>query len=504
MRLSNIPSPSRLLPLTLTVGITALCSQLAFAHGYIETPKSRAYLCNAAGGLQNTGCGPVAYEPQSLEYIGRANATDVLHYPSQAEACTGDFSLCGPADGAIPSGGVTRFSQLNEQTANRWHKVDITPGPHEFVWKYEASHATRYWQFFITKKDWNPNEPLTRAAFEMQPLLTQNWNGSVPISSGGTTRHVVNIPDDHSGYHVILATWKVDDTDATFYQVVDLNIQNAQIPVSAWNNIGAVQPEAMAVGDKVMTRVFTEHGEQPHKQITLNIENSEQAQADVWPFMLAQKVNNANLGYQMGQLNRKDQVVPGYGKNNIFVSKNSDIYSVLIKKEQAQPVGELKISGLQNNYVLSNDKVDLHFTAMAKGADYTLTATVYNDAHESIAHQQGNAGDNTPHFMLALEGIKPGQYDLAVVAKSEKNGLLQQTHHFTVQEEPSVEGGYDYVFPASLKSYNAGTKVLQPKDGHTYECKPFPYSGYCIQWSTHSTQFEPGTGSNWQDAWIRQ
>ena len=77
-----------------------------------------------------------------------------------------------------------------------------------------------------------------------------------------------------------------------------------------------------------------------------------------------------------------------------------------------------------------------------------------------------------------------------------------------LQLESAGNGGsgsewkYDFVFPDGLKSYKAGTVVLQPEDGMTYECKPFPYSGYCIQWTQGARQFEPGVGSNWKDAWV--
>jgi chitin-binding protein len=61
---------------------------------------------------------------------------------------------------------------------------------------------------------------------------------------------------------------------------------------------------------------------------------------------------------------------------------------------------------------------------------------------------------------------------------------------------------YTYVFPDGLASYDAGVNVLQPRDGNIYECKPFPYSGYCRQWSASAIQYEPGIGSDWQNAWI--
>lgn len=80
---------------------------------------------------------------------------------------------------------------------------------------------------------------------------------------------------------------------------------------------------------------------------------------------------------------------------------------------------------------------------------------------------------------------------------------LQKTYGLALSEEAGT-AGYDYVFPASLSSYKAGTRVLQPKTGKVYTCKPFPYSGYCIQWGADATQFEPGVGSHWQQAWIAQ
>lgn len=51
-------------------------------------------------------------------------------------------------------------------------------------------------------------------------------------------------------------------------------------------------------------------------------------------------------------------------------------------------------------------------------------------------------------------------------------------------------GHHDFTFPENIASYKAGTVVLQPKDGKTYECKPFPYSGYCVQYSPTANQFE--------------
>lgn len=71
----------------------------------------------------------------------------------------------------------------------------------------------------------------------------------------------------------------------------------------------------------------------------------------------------------------------------------------------------------------------------------------------------------------------------------------------TMQTQNSSKEKYDYVFPENLQEYVAGTKILQPKDNNIYECKPFPNSGFCIQWSPSANQYEPGVGFAWQEAW---
>ncbi|MFK0089242.1 N-acetylglucosamine-binding protein GbpA [Pseudomonas sp. NPDC090755] len=490
---------NRLLPLAISFCMAALGASQASAHGYIESPKSRSFMCSGGGGSLNKACGSVAYEPQSVEYT-----PGVAHHYPNGNYCAGDFTQCGPGDGTIAAGGISNFALLNEQSANRWQKNTIRPGMNDFTWHYTAGHASAYYQFYITKKDWNPNQPLTRDSFELKPLLNEDAGGVRP-PSGSTTTHQVNIPSDRSGYHIVLGTWRVGDTAATFYQAVDVNIENDGAPASEWTTIGAVHPEQLRIGDKVMTRVFTDTGEQSSRQTLLSIDSAEQAQANTWPFQLAEKVNKTNAGYMMGQLNANDEVVPNYGTNNIFTKNGSDVVRVEIQKEQPSLPGDLTLSGLQDSYILEDGAADLHFNAIVQGSGkYTIDATVFNGKGESITYQAGQAGNNSQHFSIALRNASQGEHDVVVVAKPENGELLQITHRFILKAEEQGGGGeYDFVFPDGLNSYTAGTQVLA-KDGNTYECKPFPYSGYCIQWNAGSNQFEPGVGSNWQDAWIRK
>jgi len=48
----------------------------------------------------------------------------------------------------------------------------------------------------------------------------------------------------------------------------------------------------------------------------------------------------------------------------------------------------------------------------------------------------------------------------------------------------------------SVRSFQAGERVASA--GKAYECKPFPFTGWCGL----APAYEPGVGSAWQDAWV--
>src|SRR6266542_2262031 len=48
----------------------------------------------------------------------------------------------------------------------------------------------------------------------------------------------------------------------------------------------------------------------------------------------------------------------------------------------------------------------------------------------------------------------------------------------------------------TIKTYSGGDRVQN--NGSAYECKPFPYSGWCAQ-----AAYEPGATPYWADAWTK-
>src|SRR5699024_2624900 len=177
-----------LLALSMSFSITAS------AHGYVDSPSSRAVLCAED---VNEDCGGVVHEPQSIEGPG--------NFPEE-----------GVEDGEIASGGGV-FPELDEQGEDRWAKVGMSSGAYTFNWTLTAAHATANWDYYVTKEGWDPNSPLKRSDLEL--FCTIDDEGKRPDF---TVTHDCEIPE-REGYHVILAYWEVADTANAFYQVIDAN-----------------------------------------------------------------------------------------------------------------------------------------------------------------------------------------------------------------------------------------------------------------------------------------
>ncbi|WP_051240514.1 lytic polysaccharide monooxygenase [Paenibacillus alvei] len=195
--------------LVLLFAMSLILGDKAFAHGNVT--NSRAGLC--ADGV-NKNCGEIIYEPYSVEGLK-------------------GFPAGGPADGKIASGAVGRFAPLDEQSATRWTKVNLSPGPTTFNWKIKVPHATTSWKYYITKQNWNPNAPLTRDSFDLTPFCNVPYNGKLP---GNTYSDTCNVPS-RTGYQVILAVWEISDTLNAFYNVIDVNFDG---------NVDNVAPTAPA------------------------------------------------------------------------------------------------------------------------------------------------------------------------------------------------------------------------------------------------------------------
>ena len=194
-------NPFILNPVAVAVGLLACGVTLdVFAHGYVSEPAGRSYLCKLG---DNTGCGAVQWEPQSIEG------------PDGSPR----FPVGGPEDGTIAAAGSPSWSELNAQTPSRWYKHDFAAGYQTFEWTFTANHVSRDWRYFITQHGWDPSQPLSRESFDLDPFCEYDGGMERPPM---VIQHNCYVPE-REGYHVIMAVWDVGDTAASFYNAIDVN-----------------------------------------------------------------------------------------------------------------------------------------------------------------------------------------------------------------------------------------------------------------------------------------
>ncbi|HII4351832.1 TPA: N-acetylglucosamine-binding protein GbpA [Enterobacter cloacae] len=462
----------------------------ALAHGYIESPASRAYMCKLG---QNIDCGLVQYEPQSVEKSSG--------FPAGAM----------PPDGQLASAGIAQYSQLDKQSLNAWTKTPMTAGPHQFVWHHTAPHKTANWRYYITKQNWDPNKPLTRAQFESTPFCTVNGNGLAPAMTQSMN---CNVPE-RTGYQVIYGVWEIADTANSFYQAIDVDFGNsaststdeATAGVSEWSKMisGQIAGNNLHTGDKIIARFFDANGEVAALRTELTIGSATQGDANQWSYDLAQKINAEHSDVRVGVKDEAGEINPVHGANSVFVKDGSTLQSVAISyEEQKAEVNEtIAVSNLQYSKI-EHDSATVTFHVSTKG-DVNMEAHVMNHSGAEKGYLKQEMNNASQDVTMTLNDVTPGHHMLKYYATN-KDGTLfaQDVLNLMLEGEAAADnaGQHDYIFPDNVASYKAGTVVLQPKDGKTYECKPFPYSGYCMQYSRTSTQFEPGVGTHWKEAWV--
>lgn len=476
--------------LPMAFGVLAALTQAvpAWAHGYISVPESRNALCRSGG---NSACGAIQWEPQSLEG------------PS-------GFPDRGPADGQLASAGLVQFSPMDEQTATRWTKRAMQAGAQSFSWTFTANHVTRNWRYYITKQGWNPNLRLSRAAFESQPFCVVDGGMRQPAK---VVTHQCQVPQ-RSGYQLILGVWEVGDTPNSFYNIVDAMFQDGGPtppvpPVASWLPKGTIFPSVdLKAGDKVATRVFDANGERADLQTRVTINTDAEGERNTWTYLLAHRVNGEQTLLRAGQMAANGTIAAVQGQNEVFVRKDSGLQRVEVQIDKAAPpVGaDLLVAGLASQHVIPNaGPLNLSFTLTAVG-EIEVNASVFDHGGQTKGVATAKLNNSGQALRITVDKPQAGHHQLVIKGVVKGSGaLIQKTYDLMFvagAPQPPQPGSFDYRFPDGLKSYKAGTRVLQPKNGLVYTCRPWPNSGYCTQWSTGAPHFEPGLGSHWQEAWI--
>ncbi|WP_107312206.1 N-acetylglucosamine-binding protein GbpA [Burkholderia metallica] len=430
-------------------------AQAAFAHGYLSEPPSRNLLCSAkAGKIENFNCGSVGYEPQSVEG-------------------TQGFPTTGAPDGEIASGGVTQFSELNEQAVDRWKINDIKPGAQQFKWTFTAPHVTKEFKYYLTKQGWNPNAKLTREQFDLNPFCTIDGGMKKADQIGP---HNCTIPSDKKGHHVMLTTWHVGDTDGMFYNVADLNITDSGGPTDpgkpGWSNVGSIAPTMdLKAGDKVTNRVFKSGGEVPSMKTTVTIASAQQGERNMWPMLLAKEINRTQAASLVAGVERDGRIEPSLGKNDVF-SKNG---SGVVRTETTidhQPEGIDEGFSISNNgeFRIQNGKATAKFFLKFNHAkDTNVTVKVY-DASNSLVGSKSSTMRMQGDVNVDIANAKAGNHTAVATSQIDGGTLKQETTTFKLTGESG--GGEGAQCQAAWKqgtAYTGGAKVQH--NGRTFEAR---------------------------------
>ncbi|MEN2395288.1 N-acetylglucosamine-binding protein GbpA [Pseudomonas halotolerans] len=461
-----------------------VASSGVLAHGYLEVPPSRALLCQRG---ENKNCGGAQYEPQSTGETFKG-------FPNGA----GGAPLQGPVDGKIASGGSALFSALDAQSATRWQLTEIRDRNIAFQWRYSATHPATKHEYFITRDGWNPNETLKRASFDSTPFCTVDGANQMPESGA---RHECVIPDSKTGHHVILAVWTVADTDNAFYDPADVNILAEAALPGGWSPVGSIAPSTpLLAGDKVKARAFAATGENTEYSVEVSVDSVEEGRPEAWSFKLAEAINNAHTLVRAGIRDEQGGITPVKGTNNLYAQKESGVSRYEVQLDMREdPGASMTISSLQPEYVLNKGRVSLAFAALTNRR-MNLEATLFDEKNKpvGVVSQTVGAGDST----LTMDvRSAPGAHTLTLVGSTEDGRTTRQDTRSVTLTGEGADIEYDFVFPEGISGYAAGTKVLQPKTDEVFQCKPFPESGYCKQYSPSANGFEPGVGAQWQMAW---
>ncbi|MCP3024474.1 N-acetylglucosamine-binding protein GbpA [Cupriavidus basilensis] len=452
-------------------------AQQAFAHGYMSMPESRNLLCsskqNPGKAPENFSCGSIQWEPQSIE--GKQG-----------------FPNGGPLDGQIASAGISQFSPLDEQTADRWKIKNLTPGTHDFKWTFTAAHKTKDFKYYITKQGWNANKPLTRDQFDLMPFCTVDGGMKVANEVGS---HRCTIPSDRSGYHVILSTWHVGDTAGMFYNVADVNVtKDGSGPTDPgkpdWSEVGSILPTTdLSVGDKVSNRVFKSTGEVADMKTTITITKKADGTKDQWPMLLAKEINRLRGANLMAGVQHDGRIEPGLGKNDVFAKKGSNITRTETSIEEKPTPGLDEDFTMSNNteFKIQNGKATANFFLKLNHSKETdVTVKVYDStnkmvgAKSAVMKMQGDVA-------VDISDARPGNHIAVATSKIKDGGtLMQQNSEFKLTGDASGgEGALCYSAWKKGTAYTGGAKVQHK--GQMYEAR---------WWTTDEPGLPQNTGAD--------
>ncbi len=464
-------------PLLLALFILLLCysdlSKKVYAHGTMIIPESRIYKCRFDGNPENH------MDPACRAAIEVGGKQPIYDWNGVRQGdANGQHSEIIP-DGQICSGGNPTYKGL-DLARNDWRTTPISPdanGEFEFVFYATAPHATKSWTFYITKDGWDPTVPLKWDNLE---LFCEH--GERPLEDmGGKKVYKMRCElPDRAGKHIIFCIWQRSDSGEAFYSCSDVMFAGGGGGTGGgdggetddWKQIGVVtSAESLPAGTTITFRLFDEN--LADIETIEHVVQENQTAQNLWPFYLGETVNANSQLARIGGINGSGEINPTEELNGNLVYIVSDRnLNFAIDKKPPTDTGDINY-----DYAYPDNIGNYGPGTVVKGTDGGI--------YECREFPYSGWCNQAPSYYAPGTGW---------------NWEDAWTLNAAIDEEIPTDTGdinYDYAYPDNIGNYGPGT-IVKGTDGKIYECKPFPYSGWCNQAPSY---YAPGTGWNWEDAW---
>ncbi|MFW7523337.1 lytic polysaccharide monooxygenase [Vibrio ostreicida] len=307
------------------ISLTSLNSQ---AHGWVEFPNARQNICYLDGGfwdnrIPNPACQAAFDQSGAFPFVQRNEiAANVANYQDmgQVQTVVSNGELCSAGDPAKVG--------LNVPSPH-WQKTAVSldeQGQFELIFNATAPHNPSYWQFYLSRPEYDPAQPLTWSDLD----LIGNA-GNISVDANKKYRITLKIPSGRSGDAILYTRWqRRDPAGEGFYNCSDIRLtENGRTPTDPTTPtepntelyaIGYFVPQdlgSVEAGDTLRLRTFDQHGNEQHDlSLAITANNTE---AKIWSTELAGQFNS------LGQ----DRWVVGtwHAEMNHYMFDTHNIYS---------------------------------------------------------------------------------------------------------------------------------------------------------------------------------
>ncbi len=320
----------------------ALAPAAALAHGAMEVPLSRIYLCYKEDPQKLKGSydGVPTGAPPCIDLV-KTSGTQPLYDWTEVNRFDADGQHKKVAkDGQLCSAGREKYVGLDQRRAD-WPTTRVSPDANgKFTFRFHATtpHAVKYFRFYVTRDGWKPTDELRWRDLELFATMKNVEAESDPSQSYGQYYNMtVKMPEGKTGRRLIFAVWQRSDSPEAFYSCSDVRIQSPKSATAAaadavtWDEAGrAVARNDLPAGTTVTFRVFDAKGGDVD-QIKVKL-TGETGAATLWPFALASKVNDVSDAFQIGVETDDEDIAPekSASENRVWRSSDFDGYSYAI------------------------------------------------------------------------------------------------------------------------------------------------------------------------------